>query len=304
MRPSLSAQSRHDRLLAQGRAALLAGDKPQAQALLKAAVKLDPASEDGWMWLSGTYAEPAEMARCLQRVLLLNPAHVQAQEGLDWITAEYGALAPPTAPPVSAAEATAEIHFQPAPDLSIGALVEAALHPFAAGAFLGLLRLVAWLRPATLAIVRSERGQLSLGAAAGGAAATALLHGLALLLVWYTCGTLLSRSRLIARGDRFDSLVRAGRLWLPGYLWALALLVAGAGLGLSPRPWRVVAVLCWALLIAGAALIGRRLAAMLRAVGLPEAQRAVQAGRIVVTLILGSVITLGLAGIAARALLR
>lgn len=308
-------------LITEGRAALLAGDKAQARALLEAAVALDAQSEEAWLWLSGTYSAPGEIAACLRRVLALNPDNEQAHEGLRWLAEEYGpdqaAAAPPPALPAAAPAAPSA---DPAP-VAVAApppaapqpryqsrhgtstLIEAALHPFAAGALLGLLRLVGWLRPSTLLLLRGGDGPLGLAGGVQVAAAATLLHGLALVLVWALSGWQLSRLRVDGRGDIFDSLVRAGRIWVPGYLWGGALLLAALGLPLSPEPWRSVAVLCWVLLLGGAALIGLRLRRQLAAVGLPAPRRSALA-RLLAILVVGGVLALGLAGIATAALLR
>ena len=303
MEPSTTAHP--DELVAQGREALLAGDRERARALLTTAVERDSSSEDGWMWLSGTLSDPAEMAECLHRVLALNPENQQAREGLEWLAAEYG---PVPSPPVEAATpdpvVAPEIRLHPAPDQSIGALVEAALQPAAAGAFLGLLRLVSWLRPATLAQIRSTGGPLGLGTSASIAVATAALHAAALLVAWYLVGRQLSRVRGAGQGDLFDSLVRAGRIWRPGYLWGGALALAALGVGLGPRPWLAVVVLCWLLVLAGAALLGRRLWALTAELAVPAERRVTSAGRLLFSLVLAAVVALGLAGIAMAALLR
>lgn len=296
---------RLETLIAEGRAALLAGEKELAQSLLTAAVELDARSEEAWIWLSGAQPTPAEMAACLQQVLRINPANEQAQEGLRWIAAEHGTQ--PTTESSSAAAPLAEpiaLHPRYSSQHSTSALIEALLHPLAVGALLGLLRLVGWLRPGTLLLMRGSAGPLGNGGALSVALAAAALHGLALLLVALGLGWQISRVRVRGRGDRFDSLLRAGQLWLPGYLWGGALLLAAAGLGLSPGPWRVIAFVCWAMLLGGAALIGRRLWRMLGELELPAAERIRSSARLLLSLLIGSVLGLGLAGIVTAALLR
>lgn len=299
-------QERLETLITEGRAALLAGEKELAQSLLTAAVELDARSEEAWIWLSGAQPTPTEMAACLQQVLRINPANEQALEGLRWIAAEHGeqpALATSPPDPAPLAEPVM-LHPRYSSQHSASTLVEAALHPVAVGALLGLLRLVGWLRPGTLLLMRGSAGPLDNSGALSVALAAALLHGLALGLVWLVLAWQLSRVRVRGRGDRFDSLVRAGQLWLPGYLSGGALLLAVAGLGLSPGPWRVITIMCWAMLLSGAALIGRRLWQMLSEVELPAPGRARAAARLLLVLLVGSVIGLGLAGIVTAALLR
>ncbi|HEY0604376.1 MAG TPA: hypothetical protein VGD58_15755, partial [Herpetosiphonaceae bacterium] len=187
---------------------------------------------------------------------------------------------------------------------SSGLLLESALPPAAAGVWLGLFRLLGWLRPETLRLMRGAEGGLGWGGSLGVALAAALLHGLALGVVWLLTGWQLSRLRATDRGDLFDSLVRASQLWVPAYLWLGAVIAAALALNLSPGPWRIAVGACWLLLLAGAALIGRRLWRLLDAVGLRGPQRSRSAARLVVILVLGGVLSLGLAGIATAALLR
>lgn len=299
-------QERLETLIAEGRAALLAGEKERAQSLLTAAIELDARSEEAWIWLSGAQPTPAEMAACLHQVLRINPANEQALEGLRWIAAEHGAQPAPVAASADSAPLAEPVVLHPrySSQHSTSTLIEAALHPLATGALLGLLRLVGWLRPGTLLLMRGSAGPLGNTGALSVALSAALLHGLALLLVWLVLAWQLSRVRVRNRGDRFDSLVRAGQLWLPGYLWGGALLLAAAGLGLSPAPWRVIAIVCWALLLSGAALIGRRLWQLLRELEFPAPGRARAGARLLLVLLVGSVLGLGLAGIVTAALLR
>lgn len=206
-----AVQSRHDELVAQGREALLAGDKAHAHSLLTAAVELDPRSEEAWIWLSGAQSSLGEMAACLQRVLEINPRNQQAQEGLQWIAAQE-TPAPPSIEAHTASQPAPRVNVRRAGRSSYGMslLFEAAVHPFAAGAFLGLLRLVGWLRPTTLSLLRTEGGPIGVGGSVGLVLATALTHGAALLVLWLLIGFQLSHARGDGLGDRFDSLVRAG----------------------------------------------------------------------------------------------
>lgn len=302
-------RSRHDTLIAEGRDALLAGDKARAQELLQTAVQLDPRSEEAWMWLSGVFTAPDDMAECLQRVLEINPQNEQAQEGLRWLAAEHGLHIPPpkaiesTPEPVAIGEPV-RLHPPSVSSYSSGLLLESALHPLAAGVWVGLFRLLGWLRPETLRLMRGAEGGLGWGSSIGVALAAALLHGLALGVVWLVMSWQLSRVRASDRGDLFDSLVRGSHIWLPAYLWLGAVIVAGLSLNLSPGPWRIAVGACWLLLLAGAALIGRRLWRLLDTVGVTGAKRSRNAARLVAILLLGGVLSLGLAGIATATLLR
>jgi hypothetical protein len=303
-----SALARHDELLAEGRDALLAGDKPRAQALLKAAVRLQPQSEEAWMWLSGTHADPAQMAECLERVLEINPGNQQAREGLQWIADHHGAptvVVPPAATP-TADPAPPPVQLRPryTSHHSGSRLASAALHPFAVGACLGLLRLVGWLRPETLVLMRSDTAALSTLSAVGVALGTALLHGCALLFIWLVLAWLLSRVRAYGRADRFDSLLRAGEVWQPGYVWGAAFALGALGLGLSPGAWNTIVVVCWALLLLGVFLIERRLWRLLPDLGVSSQDRSRLAPRLYFALMLAALISLGLAGAVSAALLR
>jgi hypothetical protein len=154
-----------------------------------------------------------------------------------------------------------------------------------------------------LAAIRTEAGPIGAVASLNLVLATVLIHAAVLGIIWLVLGTQLSRIRVHDRGNRFDSLVRAGQLWIPGYLWAAALAVVSLGLGLSPAPWRVVTVVCWLLLACGAVLILRRLWRILRDVGLPRERRRMVGARLVFSLLIAAVLGLGLAGIVTAALL-
>lgn len=309
-----SAQSRHDALLAEGRDALLAGDKDRAQSLLEAAVQLDPRSEEAWLWLSGALADPADMRACLERVLAINPANEHAHEGLRWLEAEYGSrpdfraaasVSPLHTDTASDAPIAPPVTLQPRRELEHSATVlgEALLHPFAVGALLGLLRLVGWLRPQTLATMRNG-GPLTFGGGSVVALAALLLHSVALLLVTFALAWQINRVRVAGRGDRFDSVLRAAAIWQPGYSVAGALVSAALGLQLSPGPWRLVTLVVWALLIVGGGLVVRRFWRTLPALGLPDHRRMRVAARMLVIVAVIGVAALALAGIVTAALLR
>ncbi len=69
-------------LIAQGVAALRAGDPATARTLLAAAVRADPADPQAWLWLSGALPEPAAQRYCLERALALDPTCEPARLGL------------------------------------------------------------------------------------------------------------------------------------------------------------------------------------------------------------------------------
>lgn len=71
-----------DDQLQQGIAAAKQGQNARARELLQAFLSQNPASEPGWLWLSGLLDEPAARRDCLQRVLAINPSNELARGGL------------------------------------------------------------------------------------------------------------------------------------------------------------------------------------------------------------------------------
>jgi hypothetical protein len=301
-------------LIADGRDALLAGEKARAQALLQMAVRDEPDNVEAWLWLSGTHSRPEEMAYCLHQVLEREPDHPQALEGLAWLAEKY----PPAEPVPTMYEPSFE---QPAPERAAHApmaarqarvapatssldLFEAGLHAAAFGALLGLLRLTTTLRPGTLLLVRGSEGSVGWGAALGLAATAALLHALAMLAAWSVLGLGIAQVRNDRPGDRYDSLVRAGVIVLPGYLTAVTLLIAAAGLGWGERRWIVLVFVVWALLIVTGIAVVRRFVASLDALRVSRSRRGAQVARITVPALIVALITHGLAGLAVQALLK
>jgi peptide/nickel transport system permease protein len=74
--------SSFDPLLAQGIAAVQAGNKSAARRLLTRAVRQNPDSETAWLWLSGVLQTPQGRAFCLRNALALNPGNEAARRGL------------------------------------------------------------------------------------------------------------------------------------------------------------------------------------------------------------------------------
>ena len=250
---SASTSLSRDELIAAGRDALLAGDHARARQLLDTAVRLDPRDAEAWMWLSGAQTEPAEMAACLNRALALDPNSHQAREGLRWIAETYG-------DDVAYGRHERPVSPAQAPTGGEGAmLAHAAVYPFAAGALLGLTRLAGWLRPEMLEQQRAGEPALGFGGALLLAIVAAVGHGTALVLGWVVLGVALGAMRRRGRGDRFDSLVRAGTVFEPGLLWGAALGIAAFGLIFAPLVWPAVVLLCWVALAAGAGLMALRL---------------------------------------------
>lgn len=309
-------------LLAEGRDALLAGDKPRAQALFKAVLRTEPEHVEAWLWLGGAHSEQAEIERCLRRALELDPDNQQALDGLAWLASRQPSQ--PSAPraatlpePASAPRIRPRKDFpapRPAPTPALApaevglrrdssALVEAAVHVMGVGALLGLLRLAGSLRPATLLLLRSPARPLGLAPAITIAVVAALLHALVLLLVWALLSRNVSRARNDRRGDHFDSLLRTAEIFAPGYLASVALVVTFGAMAWSERRWMPAALLIWLILVASAALVGRRGRQLFAALRLPITRRAVNIGRIVVPALLLAIAGFGLAGSVVRAML-
>ncbi len=72
-------------LLQQGIAAARAGQRAQARQLLVHAIQADRYNEDAWVWLAGVLDDPADVRRCLQQALRINPLNPQARQGIAWL---------------------------------------------------------------------------------------------------------------------------------------------------------------------------------------------------------------------------
>ncbi len=307
-------------LLAEGRDALLAGDKPRAQALFKAVLRTEPEHVEAWLWLGGAHSEQAEIERCLRRALELDPDNQQALDGLAWLASRQPSQpstpraatlpAPASAPRIRPRKDFHTPRAAPTPALAeVGlrrdssALVEAAVHVMGVGALLGLLRLAGSLRPATLLLLRSPGRPLGIAPAIAIAVVAALLHALVLLLVWALLSRNVSRARNDRRGDHFDSLLRTAEIFATGYLASVALVVTFGAMAWSERRWMPAALLVWLILLVSAALVGRRGRQLFGSLRLPITRRAVNIGRIVVPALLLAIAGFGLAGSVVRAML-
>lgn len=307
-------------LLAEGRDALLAGDKPRAQALFKAVLRTEPEHVEAWLWLGGAHSEQAEIERCLRRALELDPDNQQALDGLAWLASRQPSQpstpraatlpAPASAPRIRPRKDFPTPRAAPTPALAeVGlrrdssALVEAAVHVMGVGALLGLLRLAGSLRPATLLLLRSPGRPLGIAPAIAIAVVAALLHALVLLLVWALLSRNVSRARNDRRGDHFDSLLRTAEIFAPGYLASVALVVTFGAMAWSERRWMPAALLIWLILLVSAALVGWRGRQLFGSLRLPITRRAVNVGRIVVPALLLAIAGFGLAGSVVRAML-
>ncbi len=72
-------------LLRQAIESAKSGDKARARGLLIEVTEADPNNEVAWMWRASVSLTPKDAARCLTKVLNINPANRQAQEWLDKI---------------------------------------------------------------------------------------------------------------------------------------------------------------------------------------------------------------------------
>ncbi|HLF28933.1 MAG TPA: hypothetical protein VJG32_21615 [Anaerolineae bacterium] len=82
-------------LLQQGIAAVKAGQRDTARALLMQVIEADEKNEQAWLWLSGAVETADDRRVCLENVLALNPNNAAAQRGL-------AKLGPAPAPPEQA----------------------------------------------------------------------------------------------------------------------------------------------------------------------------------------------------------
>jgi hypothetical protein len=95
-------------LLREAIVAAEASDNRRALSLLGALVKRDPQNDEAWLWLARIMPEPDRRRYCLERVLSINPAHVEARRMLDTLTpvsAPVAPVAPVAASPVAEAPA-------------------------------------------------------------------------------------------------------------------------------------------------------------------------------------------------------
>ncbi len=86
------------------------------------------------------------------------------------------------------------------------------------GAVVGMVRLLGALRPATLLLIRGSAGPIMALDAFLLALATAVTHGLVLILGWLILSWGLGRVRNDMQGAITDTLEHVGRVLLPGYV--------------------------------------------------------------------------------------
>ena len=71
--------------LQQGIAAARAGQRAQARQFFVRAIQENQYNDDAWVWLAGVVDNPADMRRCLQQALRINPLNPQARQGIAWL---------------------------------------------------------------------------------------------------------------------------------------------------------------------------------------------------------------------------
>jgi tetratricopeptide (TPR) repeat protein len=106
-RDELAVLRRVLELLREGIAAAKQGNRVTARELLEDAVALDPENELAWLWLSGLADSYEEAAAHLHRVLLLNPDHPHARDGMVLASMQAGIVAA-----MSGHRALARYHFR------------------------------------------------------------------------------------------------------------------------------------------------------------------------------------------------
>ncbi len=69
-------------LLKSARAATVAGDRDEAERLLRQAVEINPDDKDAWWLLAALIDDPGEKRQAVQRVLTLDPFHEEAKAAM------------------------------------------------------------------------------------------------------------------------------------------------------------------------------------------------------------------------------
>jgi len=74
----------HD-MLQQGIAAARSGQRALARQLFVRVIQADQYNDEAWVWLAGVVDDPADMRRCLQQALRINPLNPHARQGIAWL---------------------------------------------------------------------------------------------------------------------------------------------------------------------------------------------------------------------------
>src|SRR5258708_36343472 len=80
-----------DAMVQEGIAAIKAGRKGDAKAVLMKAVELDEQNQQAWLWLSACVDTTGEQQICLENGLAIHPANEKARKGLAAITKQVTA---------------------------------------------------------------------------------------------------------------------------------------------------------------------------------------------------------------------
>ena len=72
-------------LLQQGIAAARSGQRALARQLFVRVIQADQYNDEAWVWLAGVVDDPADMRRCLQQALRINPLNSHARQGIAWL---------------------------------------------------------------------------------------------------------------------------------------------------------------------------------------------------------------------------
>jgi len=72
-------------LLQRGIAAARSGQRVLARQLFVRVIQADQYNDEAWVWLAGVVDDPADMRRCLQQALRINPLNPHARQGIAWL---------------------------------------------------------------------------------------------------------------------------------------------------------------------------------------------------------------------------
>ncbi len=112
-----------DDLIRAGMTAARTGDLEEAAKLFARAVKSDPNSEQGWLWLGKCVPNPNQREYCFKRVLALNPNNLEALQDLKdtiWLhaSAPQGSVPSAGEPAVSSPTPNSRLVIAPQPKLA------------------------------------------------------------------------------------------------------------------------------------------------------------------------------------------
>jgi tetratricopeptide (TPR) repeat protein len=97
--------------------------------LLTQALRLNPANDMAWLWLSRTINDPEKKIQCFERALKINPNNEQALKLLDrakGTTTEAAVAKPPPSPPTTQTKAAPSKTTNPVEQLQIASLLQKA----------------------------------------------------------------------------------------------------------------------------------------------------------------------------------